>query len=279
MTLKLANANKAFLPEEAGQLIILPVQAAAAAATVASTLTTAANYFRIPIVNTDPSAAWTAEGEEIALSDATLDEVGTGFNKLAGLSVITRELADDATPQAAELVGAGLGRDIARRLDEAFFGAKGVNANRPEGLLDQTTGTVNAGTAFTSIDAFTEAQFAAEAQGATITSWVANPADALALAKVKESTGSNRNLLQPDPTAPTQRLINGVPLTASNAVAAGTVWGIPQAAAIVVIRTDVTLDVDRSAFFTSDRVAVRATMRVGFVFPQPLAIQKITIGV
>lgn len=273
------NANKAFLPEEAGALIIKPVEEASAAIAVASNVSTNANFFRIPTVNTDPAAAWTGEGEEIDISDMTLGEVSTGFSKIAGLTVISVELAEDATPEAATMVGNGLARDIARKVDSAFFGAQGADTNQPEGLEDQTTGVVDAGAAFTGIDPFTEAQFQAEAQGATITAWVANPTDALALAKVKEGTGSNRNLLQPDPTAPSRRIVNGIPLTVSTAVTPGTVWGIPADAAYVVIRKNVTLDVDRSAFFTSDLVAVKSTMRVGFVFPQPLAIQKISLTV
>lgn len=277
MTLLTTNANKAFLPEEAGALIIKPVEAASAAIAVSTNVATTSAFFRIPTVNADPSAAWVGEGEEIDVSDATLGEASTGFKKIAGLSIISVELADDATPEAATLVGNGLARDIARKLDTAFFGSADGDPNQPEGLEDLTNvGTVNAGATFANIDPFTEAQFAAESQGASITAWVANPADALALAKVKESTGSNRNLLQPDPTQPTRRLVNGIPLTVSTAVTPGTIWGIPGEVAYVVIRKNVTLDVDRSAFFTSDRVAVKSTLRAGFVFPQPEAIQKIS---
>jgi hypothetical protein len=42
-----------------------------------------------------------------------------------------------------------------------------------------------------------------------------------------------------------------------------------------VVRQDAQVESDRSVFFTSDRVAVRATLRVGFGFPSPAAIVKI----
>ena len=64
----------------------------------------------------------------------------------------------------------------------------------------------------------------------------------------------------------------------SSAVTAGTGWGIPRVHAILVRRNDVDLAVDRSAYFTSDRTAIRATMRVSFAFPHAAAIQRITLS-
>jgi len=74
-------------------------------------------------------------------------------------------------------------------------------------------------------------------------------------------TGSN---VSADPTQPTRRVVLGVPIIPSAAVAEGDVWAIPQARVLVVLREDVTLDADRSAYFSSDRIGVRATLRVGF---------------
>lgn len=53
--------------------------------------------------------------------------------------------------------------------------------------------------------------------------------------------------------------------------------GHPRVRAILVRRNDVDLAVDRSAYFTSDRTAIRATMRVSFAFPHAAAIQKISL--
>lgn len=54
------------------------------------------------------------------------------------------------------------------------------------------------------------------------------------------------------------------------------VWGIPKAQSIVVIRKDATVVSDASVYFSSDRTAVRATLRVGFGFTYPAAVIKIT---
>jgi hypothetical protein len=54
-----------------------------------------------------------------------------------------------------------------------------------------------------------------------------------------------------------------------------TVWAIPQQFSFVVVREDAEVGVDTSAFFTSDRIGIRATLRVGIGWPHEAAIVKI----
>lgn len=273
MAMTLSSANGSFLPDDVAALIVRPVEQASIAATVSTVVHTEAASFRIPIVSADPTAAWIAEGAEITASDATFTETTATFKKLAGLTIVSRELADDSSPEAAKVVGDGLARDIARKLDTAFFA--NTTTNGPSGIKSLTTSTVDRGESWADVDSFTEAIYTAEAQGAVVDNWIANPADALLLAKLREQTGSLKPLLQPDVTAAGRRTIAGVGLLTSPAVTAGEIWGVPKARVFVVIRDDVAIEADRSVFFTSDRVAIKATMRVGFAFPQPIAIVKI----
>ncbi|MFI2104101.1 phage major capsid protein [Isoptericola sp. NPDC019693] len=265
------------LPDDYGPLIVQPVQRGSIAYQVSTNLGTTSTKMHVPIVTDDPSAAWVAEGAEITPDDGTLDELTITPTKIAGLTAITRELASDSSPAAAEIVGSGLARSIATRVDQAFFGAQSAPAQSGLGALSGVA-TVDAGSAWANLDPFLEAISNTETVGTNVTSFVANPADALLLAQLKDQTGSNRPLLGSDPTQPTRRLIHGVPLYVSPAVTAGTVWGIPRDRVLVVTREDVTLEVDKSVFFTSDRVAVKAIMRVGFGFPHAAAVQKITLG-
>ncbi len=105
-----------------------------------------------------------------------------------------------------------------------------------------------------------------------------SPATALTLATLKEygTAGSNKPLLQPDPSQPSSRTISGVPIYVSPSVAADIVWAIPAQHSLLVIRQDASVVTDNSAFFTSDRVAVRATLRVGYGFTYPLVVVQIT---
>ncbi|GAB3742458.1 phage major capsid protein [Microlunatus parietis] len=281
MPMYTADAAQAWLPQDIGDLVTRPVTQESVAITAAGSIRASedANSYRVPLVAADPTAAWTAEGAEITATDAQFDEVADTFHKLAGLTIISRELAEDTSPDAAQQVGFGLARDIARKLDAAFFGSRGASTLQPLGLADLTgTNTIDAGAAWGNADPFTEAVYAAEGEGAALSAFVANPVDALALSSIKEQTGSNKALLQPDATQANRRLVAGVPLLTSPAVAPGTVWGIPGAGRVViVIRDDVRLEISREAYFSSDRVGVKATLRATFLYPHELAIQEISL--
>ncbi|MBM7807658.1 HK97 family phage major capsid protein [Geodermatophilus bullaregiensis] len=275
MTMTRANGAVILTPAQVAELLVQPVGAESVAMQVATVVNTGSSVYRIPLVTADPQAAWVSEGDEIAPSDAVLSEEDVHPSKVAGLTIVTRELAEDSSPEAAATVGAGLARDIARKVDAAFFG--NLASPAPAGLGSLAVGAgnvqaVDAGAAFASLDPFAEAQSLAEGVGALLTSFVANPVDALALTTLKVSTGSNQTLLGG------QRSINGVPLLTSPSVPAGTIYGIPQDRAVVVVREDATVETDSSVFFTSDRVAVKAVMRVGFGFNHLAALVKITTG-
>jgi len=205
-----------------------------------------------------------------------LAEASEPYRKLAGLTIVSNELAHDSDPAALEVVGAGLARDIAKKLDEAFFG--NTTTNGPTGLEGIAHATIDAGTAWTNLDAFLAAAAKAELTGAEVTSYVANPADALLIGQLKESQGSNRGLLQPDATSPTGRIINGRPLYVSPAVTEGTIWAIPQTSVYLGVRQDATVEFDSSAFFTSDRTAVRAIMRAAIAHAHPASVIAIKLN-
>jgi HK97 family phage major capsid protein len=265
------------LPEQYGSLIVEPVQAASVAIRVSDFVSTDSVTFHVPKLTDDVSAQWVAEGDEIPQDDPAFDEDEVTPKKLAALTIISRELAEDTSPAAASLVGQSMARDMAKKVDLAFFGA--LVAPAPAGLGALTGyAAINAGTSWANVDPFTDALFAVEATGQTVDSWVANPADAQLISKIKTGSGSNQPLLGSDVTSPTKRTIQGVPLYVSPAVPVGTIWGIPRARSIVVMRSDVRLDTSRDAYFSSDRVAIRGTMRVAFSFPQSAALARISLS-
>lgn len=272
-----SNGGPLLLPEQVGELLDATVGGMSIALLVSKLVQTASTSYRIPIINTDPSAGWFTEGAEITPSDSVTAELDVVPPKVAGLTIISNELAADSSPGGVQVVGDGLARDIARKIDAAFFSI--VASPAPAGLaaVALTTGTsVESAASFTTLDAFAGAISAAEARGATITAFVTSPTEALALAKLKDQTGSNRPLLGVDPTLPTKRTIYGVPLFVAPDVAAKTAWAIPSDRTYIVVREGTRVDIDRSAYFSSDRTGVRGVMRVGFGFPDPLSIVKIT---
>lgn len=283
MTTTTSNASAILRPEQVADLLVKPVLALSVATRpeIATVVQTGSKTFRVPMVNADPTAQWLNEGQEIAVSDAALSELDITPAKVGGLVLITNELAADSSPEAAQVVGDGLARDIARRLDQAFCSALASPA--PAGLesLPTSAGNVQvvaAGTSFSDLDPFAEAQSLAENVGATVTAFLAHPTDALALAQLKGGTALATPLLSQDPTQPSRRQIFGTPLLVSPAVTQGHVWALDGSRNFVVIRQDATVDIDASPFFTSDRTAVRGIMRVGIGWPHPAAVVRISLG-
>jgi HK97 family phage major capsid protein len=262
-------------PAEINELIVLPLIQQSAAMRVGTVTQISSSALRIPRVTQDPAAAWCAEGAEINVSDAVLDEIPCVPKKLAGLVLISNELAADSSPAALGVVGDGLVRDIARKLDTAF--AANTTTNGPAGLLSITPTAADAGDAWVNLDAFEFAKSNAEQHNTTVDSFLCSPTTALKLATLKESTaaGSNRALLAPDPTAPASRVVAGVPLVTSPAIGNDIVYGIPRNRVVIALRSNTTVETDRSVAFTSDRTAVKAIIRVSWAFTDPAAITKI----
>lgn len=283
---------QAYLDSAVGNLIVRPLQAQSVALQAATTVSVneAANSFRVPIVSADPSVAWVGEGETIPDSSARLEEDSSQFFKLGGLTNVSSELLEDSSPAVAEVVTKGLGRSLALALDKAFFTARGSNTKAPRGLGDfNGVHVISAGAKLTSLDPFVEAVYSSsEAGGAVLNSFVANPADALSLAKIKERSDSQRALLTPDPTRanPTTEAglvipaatIAGVPLYTTPACPKGTIWGIPRDAVVVAIRKGAEITKSDQVYFTSDVTCVRALIRVTTVCGHAQSIQKIAIG-
>ncbi|MGB3258430.1 MAG: phage major capsid protein [Ornithinimicrobium sp.] len=277
MTLTTITGSPLLTPAEVGDLIINPLGEVSIAALVSTYVPTNQSAYRLPVATENPATAWVAEGEEIPISEADMTELATTFRKLAGLTLVSNELIADSNPQAAEVIGEGLVRDLAIKTDGAFFGTNTANPKAPAGLQDQPVTDITAGAAWTTLDPFNAAIYGAANYGRAVTAFVANPTDALTLANLKEGTGSNKTLLQPDPTLAGRRQVAGVALHTSPAVTMGEVWAIPQTAAYVVVREDAEAEADASPFFTSDRTAVRAKLRIDYLFPQPAAIHRITL--
>lgn len=291
-TMTTTGQPRAIVDSSTGNLIIRPLQAKSVALRAATmvNVSEASNAFRIPVVTEDPAVAFVAEGEEIAASGAKLTEDADVFHKLAGLTTVSNEFLDDSSPAIAEIVTKGLARSLALKLDTAFFGKRGTDTKAPRGLGDiEGVNVIQAGTKLTSLDPFTDAVYAASnAGGAILGAFVGHPDDGLQLAKLKEKDGSQRALIQPDPTkgdgvteagtvTPAAR-IAGVPFWTTPACPKGTIWGIPKDSVVVAVRKDLTLTKDESVYFTSDVTAVRVLARVTTVFGHPAAIQKISVG-
>ena len=112
----------------------------------------------------------------------------------------------------------------------------------------------------------------AEADGSNVSAFLAHPDDALAMAQMVDAVDSRRPLLA-DPRAMMDR-----PVLVNRHVTPGTIWAVDRSRVFTVLRQNTTIAVSDGPFFTSDSVAIRATMRVGFGFPHPGSVLRIQLG-
>lgn len=279
MALTTATGSSILKPEQINDLIITPLTQESVAFQVSTLARIDSNQYRVPRVVGDPTTGWTPEGTEITPDDVDLDEILVTPKKVAGLTILSNELIADASEDAARLIGQRLVNSLRRKIDAAYFanatpnGPSGVRS--VAGVTSVSSGVVGS---VSNYDTFYEAAALVEAAGGQVTNWIANPTHAINLSRVKESAGSNKSLLQPDPTQPTRRQLAGAPLVLSPDLAApAEIWGISKPYSIVVLRNNAQVEIDSSPFFTSDRTAVRVTLRVGFAFPHPAALAQVRL--
>lgn len=278
MSLNTTNSHGIVVPETLGDLVIAAAVRASIVMRASTVVVTPTKEYRVPVLSALPSSAFVAEGAELAAGDPTIEELNIAPAKIGHVAPLSRELVRDSFNQnAPDIVAAAQGIDIAKKIDQAAFGGDNPIANDGLQVLDDVQ-EVTAGE-LVNLDAFAEAQSLSEDVGGVITSFVASPANALLLAQLKRGDGSNEPLLQAsvDPTQPITRQILGSQLLVSPAVDDDVIWALPQVHSLVVVREDVETEVSTDVYFTSDRVAVKTTMRVGWGWPHPAAVVKINV--
>jgi HK97 family phage major capsid protein len=263
--------------------LIRPLDQASIAAQMSTAISSKTQRVEVPVIIEDADAGWYAEGAEIATDDPVFQTISVVPSKLAGITAVSNETIASANGNAASMALDSLVRDIASKLDAAYFGNLASPAPRGLGGL---VGVHELETDLSDLDVFEQARIEAARLGENITAFATDPDTLLALATAKESTTSKRALLQPAPADGTARIaghavslvISGVPVYASPAIAPGIIWGVPKRTSVLVISGDPELATSADAGFRNDLTYVRATLRAGFAFTRPGAIQKIVVA-
>lgn len=278
MSFVTGTTNEALRPDDHGAAYFQNLQLQSVALQVTDPVFTESTVYRVPLVTANPTVGWFAEASAITATDPTTSEEAVIPKKAAALTHLSNEMINDSANQATLVVTQGMASDLAKTIDEALFGTAATNG--PKGLQAVTgVNEIDLTADFTNVDAFLEAISDAQAVNEVVTSFVAAPATALRLAQLKEATGSNRGLLQPDATRPGLNVINGIPLYVSSAVEADVVWAIPRRSLVAVLRTPAEIAFSKDYQFNADMTSVRLVQRVGFGYPHPASISKITATV
>jgi HK97 family phage major capsid protein len=254
---------------------------------------TTSDELHLPRLTADATANWTSEGDPISDSEPTLDEVIARPRKLAALVALTNELIADSHPAVLDVVTGNLVRSLALKLDAGIYNGSGI-APEITGLVNQSDiqGVEMGGgdgAPIENLDPLAEAISLLEEENAEATAVILHPRTWGTLAKLKElDSGSNKPLLQDSAGSGSQgirRSIYGVPVYLSSQIPvdetegasedATSVW-VYQADQVVAVRRQyVSIEIDRSALFSSDQSLMRAISRWDLVLPNPKAVCRI----
>jgi HK97 family phage major capsid protein len=288
------TAGGAFAPTEAGKFFFDKLRAQSVGLLSGFRIVpTNAARIAIPRLLSDATVGWTDEGSEITPTDPNADSVIATPRKLAALVYASNELFSDSTPDAQEMLGENMAKAAALKLDLGFFEGSGT-APEIRGLRNisgiQAITSATNGDQLTSLDKIADGIGMLAEENATATAIVMHPRSWRTLTKVKELTsGSNKPLLQESAGSGSQgvvRSVYGVPVwlssqlsiteTQGSATAATSMYVYEAEQVVTVIRSGVDLQVDSSAAFSSDRTAVRVTMRADLVVPNPKSVVRIS---
>ncbi|UJL26837.1 MULTISPECIES: phage major capsid protein [Mycolicibacterium] len=271
MAMQHSSTNDAFSPQDFGALLNTALQSESVALQVSTVVKTDKVSITFPIWDEDPAVNWLTELGTITATDGSTDGVTVTPSKVGGITRLSNELADDSSPEVAELAVRGLVNQISHAIDTAFVG--NTTTNGPSGLLSIASTAVDTGSAIANTDPFVEAVFAAKNVGAKLTHWLMAPSTAETVAQIKKASGSNESLISFD--ARGELSILGLPVLTHPGVDSSTFfWGVPMDRVVTVLRKDAEVTRSKDSGFYNDALDVRAITRVGVGFLHEAAVVR-----
>lgn len=233
---------------------------------------------KIPRLNTDGTATWTAEGAEINSSAPDADMITLTPKALKNVVSLGNESLDDTAVETLDRVGMALTRAVATELDKTMFDATVASAVRPAGLRS-TAFTFPGAAAATigdvaSLDLFLTSQATINNAGGNARVVYMSMADNAQFASIKIATGDNRPLIPRDANG---RLVY-------QGLTFFPVPGFPDDAAIVAdpdqlllgVRKDIDVQFSSHAKFTADSVVARVVARFDWNVNDVDGVQHLT---
>lgn len=261
-------------PEDRAALIIQPLERESLALRTSRVLPTLRDSVQVPMLTEDVPADFVAEGAELPQGQPIVNEVSLRPVKIAALSILSCELAEDSEPEAVNLVGHSIARSIKVKLDQAFLFA--ATGGLPSAGVLTGASIVDGGVLGANLDGISDAITSVEAAGGAADVIVMNPTTWGRIAKVKTEGTSNAPLLGVDGTPVGERSLFGVQVRVDSAVVADVIGVWDSNAVAVALRRDVKVESDTSRYFDTDSVAVRATLRADWTVLDPQRVVKIS---
>jgi HK97 family phage major capsid protein len=225
-----------------------------------------------PMLTGDITVAFYDELEEIAESDPDLDEFSIPVKALKALVRGSSEAFEDSDPALLEVVRNNIMLSMSLKGDRELVA--GNDAKGFKGLLNLTgTQSIAVGGALSWDHVIKAVGLLVESNVPGPYAVLLGPRPATALDLMKDEVGSNRYVGRPAGIPPVFNT-GWLPVAGSPAKTSAIVYAPAQSS--IVIRRDVTVEVDRSQEFSSDAVLVRGKYRLGFGTPHPQSVVKLT---
>lgn len=236
---------------------------------------------RVPTLAGMTAPAWHGENEQITEVDADFGEITLLPSTIKSLKSLTRfsnELARQSIVSLDSVLQARMVKDIAAKLDAAFIAGDGVGGT-PKGIVNYA-GVQTVASAPTTLDPLIDAWGKLLGAGADTgaAKWLMNPADFVALRKIKAATGSNGYVLTPDPTADGVFRLFGSQVAVSGHVPAGTAVLADFSQVAVARDLAPSVKILDQTFGDFDQMAIRVTARYDAAALNPEAIVVVKAG-
>ncbi|QDO88347.1 phage major capsid protein [Ornithinimicrobium ciconiae] len=275
--------------EQVQTVLVKPLEAASTFLASGVRIVDTAGPLRLPKLGAATSPAWFAENALITPEvDPTFDEVALLPSTIKSVKTLTRfsnELARQSVISLDAALKERLVKDVADTIDAQFWSASnGATATMPKGILNYAGQSITSVGALT-LDHLLDAEalaLAANVNPANL-KWAMTSRELTALRKVKQGTGSNQYVLQPDPTRAGGYVIFGKPVIVTNRLPDTT--GAPDTgnlvladfSQIVVARDqNPTVKLLDQTFGDYDQMALRVTARYDVAPLNDDAIVKLT---
>lgn len=211
--------------EQVRSILVQPLEARSKFLASGVSIFDTAGPLRLPKMGGPVTVDWTGESEEIDdTQEATFDEVTLLPSTMQSVKVIVRysnEMARQSIVSLDSAIKARLVKDVADKIDGQFFGASGDGVTTPKGLFSYAGQRLETGASFAlTLDTLHDAEALALEANVNVDAlkWVLRPSDLVALRKIKQGTGSNAYVLQPDVTRSNGYTLLGKPVIVTNRV-------------------------------------------------------------
>ncbi|AZZ82561.1 phage major capsid protein [Gordonia alkanivorans] len=268
--------NSELLADQVSSLLVQPLEAGSVVLASGPRIFDTAGQLRIPKLVSGSNPTFVAEGALIPDDgEIEFDEMTLMPNERKSIKIIlryTNELVRQAVIGIDAVLKQRLVKDVSDALDDALLKGTGT-ADTITGLTQQagvTTGTFDP----TDADSMLDAIASLNAKEITPNRWFISGADFAALRKVKESSTSNRYLLEPDPTRESGTTIFGIPATVTNKLAAGTAVLADMSTVAVARDVAPSVTVLNERYAEYDQVGLRVVTRydLGLLHPEAVAV-------